>query len=150
MCAPSLVRGILTCDCCTFRVQNVDSLSTDRPTATWRKLLSPVSIGRERGPACPTRLYGAGAMHLIGEDLVWYGGCGPSSIQATPWAYSTRTHKWRELELYSAAPAKVFRFQHSSVYDPITGIWLLAGGMDNRRLVQLTASMVNTKTIGQA
>lgn len=89
-------------------------------------------------------------MQLIGEDLVWYGGCATTQAHSNAYAYSTTTHKWRLLPLYSSVPAPLNRSHHSTVYDPITGIWLIVGGVDKTRREQLTASMVPTKAISLA
>jgi hypothetical protein len=132
------------------------TLDTSSPTASWRNLLSPVAIGRARGPADATRLYAAGGMVLVGQELFFYGGLG-ASVRHVMYAYHTVTHMWREVVLgpqANPAPAagagadRIPRAYHSIGFDPLTGLMVLAGGQEASGLPRLTADSIAFKSVG--
>ena len=122
------------------------SLATPKPTATWRNLLSPVAIGRARGPPDATRLFAASGMVSIGSELFFYGGQS-ASVKNSLYAYSTLTHRWREVVL-PGAPARVPRAFHTTGYDPLTGHIVICGGQDSAGTPLLTSDYIAVKSLG--
>jgi hypothetical protein len=84
-------------------------------------------------------------MH-VGDELLFFGGTS-LAVQATLYAYSTITHKWRVVTLGPAVPP-VARSQHTTVYDPLTGHMLIVGGRDAQNRALLSAHEIAVKSVG--
>jgi len=132
-------------------VLDAATLDTPTPQASWRNLLSPVAIGRARGPADATRLYAAGGMFQVGAELMFYGGMG-ASVRSVLYAYNTNSHMWREVALGPQvnpnAAERPPRAYHSVGYDPLTGTAVIAGGQDISGRALLTADAISFKCVG--